>query len=174
VEGQQIHVDSHEPLTGSRKFLDTGYIRVDRRFLMSALEDPRIAFLQNQAGSSGELDLPVGDGCFRINLRDENISLWQETFDQHTTAANLLLACEESNGDLKDTRLTWVVGSAIRTATASSPDAVGLLLSQLGIPEELTEAAITRCPGLGDDLVWAFYLERHGWLIATPVASVTP
>jgi hypothetical protein len=174
VEGQQIHVDSHEPLTGSRKFLDTGYIRVDRRFLMSALEDPRIAVLQNQAGSSGELDLPVGDGCFRINLRDENISLWQETFDQHTTAANLLLACEESNGDLKDTRLTWVVGSAIRTATASSPDAVGLLLSQLGIPEELTEAAITRCPGLGDDLVWAFYLERHGWLIATPVASVTP
>ena len=159
---------------GSRKFLDTGYIRVDRRFSMSALADPRIAVLQNQAGSSGELDLPVGDGCFRINLRDENIALWQETFDQHTTAANLLLACEESNGDLKDTRLTWVVGSAIRTATASSPDAVGWLLSQLGVPTELTEAAITRCPGLGDDLVWAFYLERHGWLIATPVASVNP
>ena len=32
---------------------------------MSALADPRIATLQNQAGSSGELDLPVGDGCFR-------------------------------------------------------------------------------------------------------------
>ncbi|MGB0277093.1 MAG: hypothetical protein ACPF90_10540, partial [Synechococcus sp.] len=63
---------------------------------MSALADPRIATLQNQAGSSGELDLPVGDGCFRINLRDENIALWRETFDQHTTAANLLLACEES------------------------------------------------------------------------------
>ena len=69
---------------------------------------------------------------------------------------------------------TWVVGSAIRTATASSPDAVGWLLSQLGVPTDLTEAAITRCPGLGDDLVWAFYLERHGWLIATPVASVNP
>jgi len=141
---------------------------------MSALADPRIATLQNQAGSSGELDLPVGDGCFRINLRDENIALWQETFDQHTTAANLLLACEESNGDLRDTRLTWVVGSAIRTATASSPDAVGWLLTQLGVPTELTEAAISRCPGLGDDLVWAFYLERHGWLIATPVAKVNP
>ena len=109
---------------------------------------------------------------FRINLRDENIELWQETFDQHTTPANLLLACEESSGDLKDTRLTWVVGSAIRTATASNPDAVAVLLSQLGIPAELTEAAITRCPGLGQDLVWAFYLERHGWLIATPVATV--
>ena len=141
---------------------------------MSALADPRIAVLQDQAGSSGELDLPVGDGCFRINLRDENIELWRETFDQHTTPANLLLACEESSGDLKDTRLTWVVGSAIRTATASSPDSVGWLLTQLGVPTALTEAAISRCSGLGDDLVWAFYLERHGWLIATPVASVNP
>jgi hypothetical protein len=139
---------------------------------MSALADPRIVVLQDQAGSSGELDLPVGDGCFRINLRDENIELWQETFDQHTSPANLLLACEESSGDLKDTRLTWVVGSAIRTATASNPDDVAVLLSQLGIPAELSEAAITRCPGLGQDLVWAFYLERHGWLIATPVATV--
>ncbi len=139
---------------------------------MSALADPRIAVLQEQAGSSGELDLPVGEGCFRINLRDENIALWQETFVQHTTRSNLLLACEESSGDLKDTRLTWVVGSAIRTASASSPDAVALLLAQLGIPTELAEAAINRCPGLGADLVWAFYLERHGWLIATPVATI--
>ena len=141
---------------------------------MSALADPRIYALQEQAGPSGELDLPVGDGCFRINLLDDNIALWQETFEQQTAPANLLLACAGSSGELKDTRLTWVVGSAIRTATASSPDAVGWLLSQLGVPTELTEAAITRCPGLGDDLVWAFYLERHGWLIATPVAKVNP
>ena len=141
---------------------------------MSALADPRISALQEQAGPSGELDLPVGDGCFRINLLDDNIALWQETFEQQTAPANLLLACSGSSGELKDTQLTWVVGSAIRTATASSPDAVGWLLTQLGVPTELTEAAISRCPGLGDDLVWAFYLERHGWLIATPVASVNP
>ena len=141
---------------------------------MSALADPRISALQQQADPAGELDLPVGDGCFRINLLDDNIALWQETFEQQTAPANLLLACAGSSGELKDTRLTWVVGSAIRTATASSPDAVGWLLSQLGVPTELTEAAITRCPGLGDDLVWAFYLERHGWLIATPVAKVNP
>jgi hypothetical protein len=141
---------------------------------MSALADPRISALQEQAGPSGELDLAVGEGCFRINLLDDNIALWQETFEQQTAPANLLLACAGSSGELKDTRLTWVVGSAIRTATASSPDAVGWLLSQLGVPTELTEAAITRCPGLGDDLVWAFYLERHGWLIATPVAKVNP
>ena len=143
---------------------------------MSALADPRIEALQNQAGASGELDLPIGEGCFRINLRDENIELWQETLEQQnaTQSTQLLLACEESGGELKDTRLTWVVGSAIRRASANSPTEAALLLQQLGIPEPLTKAAVDRCPGLGDDLVWAFYLERHGWLIATPVAAIQP
>ena len=143
---------------------------------MSALADPRIEVLQDQAGASGELDLPIGEGCFRINLRDENIELWQETLEQQnaTQSTQLLLACEESGGELKDTRLTWVVGSAIRRASANSPTAAALLLQQLGIPEPLTKAAVDRCPGLGDDLVWAFYLEHHGWLIATPVAAIQP
>ena len=143
---------------------------------MSALVDPRIEALQNKAGASGELDMPIGEGCFRINLRDENIELWQETLEQQnaTHSTRLLLACEQSNGELKDTRLTWVVGSAIRRASANSPTAAALLLQQLGIPEPLTKAAVDRCPGLGDDLVWAFYLERHGWLIATPVAAIQP
>ena len=141
---------------------------------MSALADPSIEALQNQAGASGELDLPIGEGCFRINLRDENIELWRETLEQQhpTHSTQLLLACEESSGELKDTRLTWVVGSAIRRASADSPTAAAQLLQQLGIPEFLTQAAVDRCPGLGDDLVWAFYLERHGWLIATPVAAI--
>jgi len=61
---------------------------------MSALADPRIEALQNQAGASGELDLPIGEGCFRINLRDENIELWQETLEQQnaTQSTQLLLA----------------------------------------------------------------------------------
>ena len=141
---------------------------------MSALADPRISELQQQAGPSGELDLSVGDGCFRINLLDDNIALWQETFQQQAAPANLLLACAGSSGELEDTRLTWVVGSAIRRASAESPTAAALLLQELGIPEPLTQAAVDRCPGLGDDLVWAFYLERHGWLIATPVAAIQP
>ena len=141
---------------------------------MSALADPRISALQEQAGPSGELDLPVGEGCFRINLLDDNIALWQETFEQQTAPANLLLACSGSSGELKDTQLTWVVGSAIRSAFAKDAPHVEKLLQQLGIPANLAHAAVDRCPGLGDDLVWAFYLERHGWLIATPVASVNP
>jgi hypothetical protein len=141
---------------------------------MSALADPRISALQQQAGPAGELDLPVGDGCFRINLLDDNIALWQETFEQQTAPANLLLACSGSSGELKDTQLTWVVGSAIRSAVAKDASHAVELLQQLEIPENLAKAAFDRCPGLGDDLVWAFYLERHGWLIATPVASVKP
>ena len=109
----------------------------------------------------------------RINLRDENIELWQETLEQQnaTPTAQLLLACEKSSGELKDTRLTWVVGSAIRGTTAKGAGAVADLLKELDVPAELTAAAVERCPGLGEDLVWAFYLERHGWLIATPVAQ---
>ena len=141
---------------------------------MSALADPRISALQQQAGAGGELDLPVGDSCFRINLLDDNIALWQETFQQQDAPANLLLACEESSGELKDTRLTWVVGSAIRSASATNAAEVVELLMQLEISANLAQAALERCPGLGEDLVWAFYLERHGWLIATPVAKVNP
>ena len=86
----------------------------------------------------------------------------------------MLLACEASSGELKDTLLTWVVGSAIRSTAATDAAEVAELLMQLGIPRNLAQAALDRCPGLGDDLVWAFYLERHGWLIATPVAAIHP
>ena len=143
---------------------------------MSALSDPRIEALQDQAGASGVLNLPSGEGCFRNTLRDENIELWRETLEQQhpTHSTQLLLACEESSGEIKNTRLTWVVGSAIRRASAESPTAVALLLQELGVPELVTQAAVDRCPGLGEDLVWAFYLERHGWLIATPVAAIQP
>ena len=138
---------------------------------MTALTDPRIQVLQKRAEPSGELNHPLGDRCFRMNLRDDNITLWQETFEKLPYPSNLLLACERSDGALGQTRLTWVVGSAIRGTTAKGAGAVADLLKELDVPAELTAAAVERCPGLGEDLVWAFYLERHGWLIATPVAQ---
>ena len=140
---------------------------------MSALTDPRIELLQRQADPNGELNFAIGDGCFRINLRDDNIALWQETFEQSSTPANLLLACDKNSGELTATQLTWVVGSAIRSTTAPDAQAVATLLEQMGVGKALTQAAINHCPGLGEGLVWAFYLERHGWLIATPVAQVS-
>ena len=139
---------------------------------MSSLSDPRIEALQRKADASDELNFSIGEGCFRINLRDENIQLWQETLDQQNVAANLLLACEKNEGELNATQLTWVVGSAIRSAQVISPAGASDLLQAMGVSDALSAAAVENCPGLGDDLIWAFYLERHGWLIATPVAPL--
>ena len=138
---------------------------------MSCLADPRIEALQAHADASGELRFPAGPDCFRINLRDENIQLWQETFEQIISPANLLLACADNDGDLIDTTLTWVVGSAIRGTTISSATEAKQLLHAMGSSSEVAQIAIEHCPGLGENLVWAFYLERHGGLIATPVSS---
>tara|TARA_B100000902_G_scaffold217292_1_gene206506 strand:- start:120 stop:545 length:426 start_codon:yes stop_codon:yes gene_type:complete len=141
---------------------------------MNALKDPRIQDLQQQAGESGELNYVVGQGCFRINLRDDNIALWKETFEQNNFADNLLLACDKNTGDLSKTKLTWVVGSAIRSVAARTTGEAATLLNQVGVGDDLARAAVEHCPGLAQDLVWAFYLERHGWLIATPVAQSQP
>tara|TARA_B100000497_G_scaffold110753_1_gene130392 strand:- start:434 stop:865 length:432 start_codon:yes stop_codon:yes gene_type:complete len=139
---------------------------------MSCLADPRIEALQQQADASGELSFPIGADCFRINLRDENIQLWLETFEQITSPANLLLACADNAGDLIDTKLTWVVGSAIRGTTVESPTDAKELLQAMGSSHELAQNALEYCPGLGGNLVWAFYLERHGGLIATPITCL--
>ena len=138
---------------------------------MSCLADPRIEALQQHANASGELSFPIGPDCFRINLRDENIQLWQETFEQIASHANLLLACADNAGDLIDTTLTWVVGSAIRGTTIDSATEAQQLLKAMGLSNEVAQIAIEHCPGLGENLVWAFYLERQGGLIATPVSS---
>lgn len=140
---------------------------------MSCLSDPRIQTLQRSAdAATGELNVAIGEGCFRINLRDDNIKLWQETLEQQSGTANLLLACENNAGDLASTQLTWVVGSAIRSTQVQSSAEASTLLQSMGVSAALGDAAVEHCPGLGDDLIWAFYLERHGWLIATPVAAL--
>jgi len=139
---------------------------------MSCLSDPRIERLQSIADATGELNFSIDEGSFRINLRDDNIQLWRETLDHQDVSANLLLACENNEGDLSDTQLTWVVGSAIRSARVNTAPEAAALLEAMGVSQTLTRTAIEHCPGLGNDLIWAFYLERHGWLIATPVAPL--
>ena len=137
---------------------------------MNALTHPGIESLQKKAGENGKLNHPVGEGYFQINLLDENIILWQQTLEQNSSRHNLLLACDKNKGDLSTTKITWVVGSAIRGTTVNDAGDVKKLLTQMGVVNDLAQAAIEHCPGLGEDLIWAFYLERHGWLTATPVA----
>ena len=46
--------------------------------LMDLLSDPDLRPLLDQA-IDGELDIPVGDGRLRVDLKRDNIRLWQET-----------------------------------------------------------------------------------------------
>ena len=108
-----------------------------------------------------------------MDLKRDNIRLWQETLEGIHPAGNLVFACESSEGRLDTTQLTWVVGAAIRSATASGLQEASSLLSSLGVSALLTHAARRNCPCLGGRITWAFYLERHGWLKATPVHCQT-
>ena len=137
---------------------------------MNVLTDPRIESLRKTAGESGKLDYAVGTSYFQINLLNENINLWKQTLQQNKPTDNLLLACDKNTEDLLISKLTWVVGSAIRGTRVNDATEAKKLLTHMGVDNELAKAAVKLCPGLAEDLVWAFYLERHGWLTATPVA----
>lgn len=140
---------------------------------MLTVKVPGIEYLLDEAGEEQELEYKSNNDRLRINLRAEDIRLWQAHHAAHPGNANLLLACESSNGELTETRLTWVVGAAIRPAMVEGKNKAIDLLGTLGISKQLTELASTYIPGLGLSIIWAFHLERHGWLTATPVQSWT-
>ncbi len=56
---------------------------------------------------SDELLIKVPSGSLRIHLKPQSLKLWSEALKQYTEAYNLLLACENSSGSLKETNLTW-------------------------------------------------------------------
>ncbi len=128
--------------------------------------------LQHEQGKT-ELKTETTSGIFRIDLKPENLRLWRETLLKYSMPCNLLLACESNQGGLSETKLTWVVGSAIRATQITSPNKAVKLLESMGIQAELAELAKKQCPGLGEEITWAFYLERHGWLTASPVLTTT-
>ena len=116
-----------------------------------------------------ELRLSIGDGVLRINVKPDDRTLWQDTLLTITEPGNVLLACESSSCALEATRLTWVVGAAIRDTSIDQAEAIVNLLQSLGVASNLAEAVPEHCPGLAEEMTWAFYLERHGWLTACPV-----
>ena len=136
---------------------------------MGYLSDPRLISLLESTSGTGECEIEVNPGLLRLDIREENVRLWQETLAHHDDQANLMLACESNDGPLAETKLTWVVGAAIRFAHANGSDEAASLLMMLGVAHNLTKAAQQHCPGLGEKVIWAFYLERHGRLTATPV-----
>jgi hypothetical protein len=134
---------------------------------------PGIERLIEEAGKGQELQYGTNQDRLRIDLRVDDIELWQAHRASHPDNANLLLACESGSGELLDTRLTWVVGAAIRPAWVGGSAQAMDLLRTLGVSAQLVELASLHCPGLGESIIWAFHLERHGWLTSTPVQSWT-
>ena len=107
---------------------------------MNVLTDPRIESLRDNAGDIGKLNYAIGENYFQINLLNENIDLWKQTFQQNNSTDNLLLACDKNSGDLITTKLTWVVGSAIRGANANNALEAAKLLTHMGVIDEIAKA----------------------------------
>jgi len=127
--------------------------------------------LVQAAGSRRELLLDAGQGMVRIDLKPEDVALWHDNLSSQPQGTNLLLACESQGGELSQTRLSWVVGAAIRPTQVENGEQALAVLQQLGSSSEQTQQVSLHCPGLGSDLTWAFYLDRHGWLSASPISA---
>ena len=98
--------------------------------------------------------------------------LWKDTLNKISNPGNVLLACESNQMELATTKLTWIVGAAIRSTQIKQTSEIINLLESLDIPDDIAEAVSKHCPGLGSDITWAFYLERHGWLTASPIIDL--
>lgn len=138
---------------------------------MSLSTEARMNTLLRHEQDKYEIKTETLAGIFRIDLKPENLRLWKETLLKYSKPFNLLLACESKQGNLSETHLTWVVGSAIRATQISSPNQAVKLLESLGISKQLATLAKEQCPGLGEEFAWAFYLERHGWLTGSPILT---
>ena len=125
--------------------------------------------LLTRAGQQREVLLDSGAGMVRIDLKADNVALWSNTLSEVGADTNLLLACESSTGELSTTRLTWVVGAAIRPAVIQDSSHAQQLLQSLGASPAQTALVADHCPGLGQAVTWAVWLDRHGWLSASPV-----
>jgi hypothetical protein len=140
---------------------------------MRSKAEQTLSNLLKSSSEEKEVHFNVGDGVLRLNLKSEDIMLWGDTLKNISDPGNILLACESNQVELSETKLTWIVGAAIRSTKIEKTSDIINLLKSLDIPSDIAEAASKHCPGLGDDITWAFYLERHGWLTASPIMDTT-
>lgn len=141
---------------------------------MTQSSEAIIRSLTTKLAPDMELRVSIGDGVLRINVKPDDRTLWQDTLLTIAAPGNVLLACESSSCALEATRLTWVVGAAIRDTSIDQAGTIVPLLQSLGVAPNLAEAVPKHCPGLAEEMTWAFYLERHGWLTACPVLPQRP
>jgi len=120
-----------------------------------------------------EVKIESKGNVLRIDIKPNNLLLWSQTLLNSSNSCNLFLACDSDTVDLDKTTLTWIVGSAVREITVKSSKEVINLLTKLGIHPKLAKLGEENCPGLGEDIAWAFYLDRNGWLTASPILRIT-
>lgn len=140
--------------------------------MLNTAEQALSKLLKNSSEEK-EVHFNIGGGILRLNLKTEDIILWGETLKNISEPGNVLLACEDSQVKLTSTRLTWIVGAAIRSTMIEKKSEIVNVLESLGIPKDIAQGVSKHCPGLGTDITWAFYLERHGWLTASPIINTT-
>lgn len=140
---------------------------------MNGSQQANLMSLIEGVGDEKEQLHSIGDQILRLNLKPDDLQLWQDTFAAMAEPGNVLLACESDACPLEATKLTWVVGAAIRSTAVRSASDVGSLLKNLGVCDPIADAIPHHCPGVGLEIAWAFYLERHGWLTACPILPVT-
>lgn len=130
----------------------------------------QIAAMLQSCRSNQEIKISRGGAILRINLRLDDLNLWGESAEV-LPSANIILACDNDTAEIEESKLTWVVGAAIRGVNLDIPDQAIALLIKLGIEENIAAEIINVCPGLCKDVKWAFYRERHGWLCASPALN---
>ena len=139
---------------------------------MQSSAEETLSDLLDNSSDENEIHINVGEKVLRLNLKPEDIMLWKDTLNKISNPGNVLLACESNQMELATTKLTWIVGAAIRSTQIKQTSEIINLLESLDIPDDIAEAVSKHCPGLGSDITWAFYLERHGWLTASPIIDL--
>ena len=135
--------------------------------------EQELSKLLKNSSEEREIHFNIGEGILRLNLKTEDNILWGETLKNISMPGNVLLAGENSQVELSSTKLTWIVGAAIRSTMIEKKSDIVNVLKSLDIPKDIAEGVSKHCPGLGTDITWAFYLERHGWLTASPIIDTT-
>ena len=139
---------------------------------LKRLLNPEIDNLRLLSGVDRELRFDRDGEVLRIDLREDYIQMWQDEANVKGATANLFLACENSGGNLESTKLTWIVGSAIRPESVQTKEEFTEILLSIGVSQNLVSLALEHCPGLIGAIAWALYFERHGWLTATPICNL--
>ena len=71
--------------------------------------------LLKNSSEEKEVHFNIGDEVLRLNLKPDDITLWRDTLQNISNPGNILLACESDQVDISTTKLTWIVGAAIRS-----------------------------------------------------------